>query len=310
VNPVRSLLLAASTNPWLARQATRRRFIRRAVSRFMPGETMEEAVAAAAALATRGLSSILTHLGENVSDQAEARSVVRHYLELLDRVESAKLDADLSVKLTQLGLDLDPDLALEHARSIAERSAARGNRLWIDMEGSAYTEATLDLYRRLRADHDHVGVCLQAYFPRTRQDLESLLPLAPAIRIVKGAYREAPELVFARKPDVDANFFALCARVLELSARRSGAWLAVGTHDGKLIRAIEAHVAANGVARDAFEFAMLYGIQRAEQERLARAGYRTRVLISYGPHWFPWYMRRLAERPANMWFVVRNLWSG
>jgi len=310
VNPVRSLLLAASTNSWLAEQASRRRSIRRAVSRFMPGETLEEALAAALAMGSGGLGSILTRLGENVRDAAEARSVLDHYFEVHERVQSGKLDAEISIKLTQLGLDLNPELALDQARAIAKATASGGKRLWIDMESSAYTDITLDVYRKLKAEHAHVGVALQAYLHRTRNDLESLLPMAPAVRIVKGAYMEPASLVLARKADVDANFMALCRRLLEPSVQRTGAWLAAGTHDVKLIHAIENHVSANGGSRDGMEFAMLYGIKRDEQRRLVADGFRTRVLISYGTHWFPWYMRRLAERPANTWFVLRNMWSG
>ncbi|PYM05031.1 MAG: proline dehydrogenase [Candidatus Rokuibacteriota bacterium] len=307
---MRSLLLAASNNAWMARQATRRRFVRRAVSRFMPGESLEDALAAARRLRDMRIGAILTYLGENITDESEAQAVVRRYFEAIDRIQAERLDAEVSVKFTQLGLDLRADLALEHTRCIARRAAACGQRLWIDMESTAYTDVTLDLFRRLRADGADVGVALQAYLKRTRDDLESLLPLGGSVRIVKGAYREPGDRILTRKRDVDENFYALCGRMLEEAVRRSGARLTIATHDRRLIRRIEADAASRSIPRDAFEFAMLYGIQSAEQARLAADGYRVRVLISYGSHWFAWYMRRLAERPANVWFVVRNALGG
>jgi proline dehydrogenase len=310
MSPVRGLLLAASSNRWLAEQATRRRFVRRAVSRFMPGERFDDALAAATALADQGIDTIVTQLGENITSPDEATAVVRHYEQVLDRLAASNLECEVSVKLTQLGLDLSRDLAVGHTRALAERAGALGRRLWIDMESSDYTDATLDVYRTLRGGGANVGVCLQAYLRRTKADLESLLPLAPAIRVVKGAYREPAAIAFASKAEVDASFFDLCRRLLEEPVRRTGAWLAAATHDVSLVRRIEDHAAAAGVPGDAWEYAMLYGIQRAEQARLAGQGRRVRVLISYGSHWFPWYMRRLAERPANVWFVVKNLFGG
>jgi proline dehydrogenase len=310
MNPLRGLLLAASDNAWLREHATRYRFVRQAVARFMPGETLDDGLRAAAGLHDQGLGAILTHLGENVSDRAEAEAEAQHYLDALDRIRAAGLDAEVSVKLTQLGLDLAPDLACEHVRKVATRAGEHGRRLWIDMEGSAYTEITVDLYRRLLPQHRNLGVALQAYLYRTQRDVEALMPLGGAIRIVKGAYREPPSVAFPTKRDVDRNFLTLTQQLLGPEARSAGLWVAVATHDRHIIARIEALVRAGGVPRDGFEFAMLYGIGREEQRRLARQGQRMRVLISYGSHWFPWYMRRLAERPANLWFVVRSVLGG
>ena len=273
----------------------------------MPGETLEEALAAAADLGRQGMGTLLTQLGENVTDRAEAEAVRSHYLEALERIRERRLDAEVSVKLTQLGLDLESDLARDSLGAIAERARSLGGRVWIDMEGTAYTDATLDLYRRVQRDHPNVGVCLQAYLRRTAADVEALLPLGAAIRLVKGAYREPPELAFPRKPDVDESFFTLTCRLLGEEARRAGVWLAIGTHDARLIARIEAFAAAQRLEPAGFEFALLYGIQRGEQARLARAGTSVRVLISYGSHWFPWYMRRLAERPSNVLFALRGM---
>jgi proline dehydrogenase len=310
VNVLRGALLAGSQSAWLRRRATRSRFVRRAVSRFMPGETLEDAMSAALALRDQGMGAILTHLGENVTDRAEAAEVARHYAVVLERIRAAGLDAEVSVKPTQLGMDLGLETACEHVRGIAERARGMRGRVWIDMEGTPYTDATLELFRRVRASHDNVGVCLQSYLRRTAADLEALLPLAPSIRLVKGAYREPAALAFSRKRDVDENFFALTRRLLGAASLDAGAWLAVGTHDPRLIARIEAHAAAAGVSPDRFEFALLYGIQRPEQARLAAAGARVRVLVSYGTYWFPWYMRRLAERPANLLFALRGILAG
>jgi proline dehydrogenase len=184
-----------------------------------------------------------------------------------------------------------------------------GNFVWIDMEGTAYTDATLDLFRRVRPDFTNVGVALQAYLYRTAKDLAELLPLRPAIRLVKGAYNEPPNLAYPRKKDVDENYFRLAQQMLAPEARQSPALPAFGTHDLRLLQRIERGMQEGGIAKTEIEFQLLYGIQRAEQARLAEAGFRVRVLISYGAQWFPWFMRRLAERPANLGFVMRNLFS-
>jgi len=276
----------------------------------MPGETLDEALRAATVLGGENMGVILTHLGENVTGRSEADAVARHYAEMVDRLIASGLDAEVSVKLTQLGLDLSPDLALEHASALAARAAGLRGRFWIDMEGSAYTEVTLDLYRRLRQEHERVGVCLQTYLRRTASDLESLIPMGAGVRLVKGAYDEPPAIAFRSRQEVDEAFFTLSCRLLDPAARAAGAWLTAGTHDPRLIARIEAHADAGGVPRDAFEFALLFGIGRAEQARLAGSGRRVRVLVSYGEYWFPWYMRRLAERPANVGFVFRKMIGG
>lgn len=304
---MRSVLLAGSRSSWLRERAVKLRFVRRAVSRFMPGETLDDALSAARALGGRRMGAILTFLGENITDAAEADAVARHYLDAIEKVREAGLDAEVSVKLTQLGLDLGPDLALAHVDRLAARAGDHGKRLWIDMEDSRYTGATLELYRRLRQGRSNAGLCLQSYLRRTAADLESLIPLGAAIRLVKGAYKEPAEVAFPRKRDVDESYFALARRLLSEEAGRAGVYAALGTHDTELIRRIAAHALSAGVSKDRYEFELLFGIQTAEQARLTEEGQRVRVLISYGSFWFPWYMRRLAERPANVLFVLRNL---
>ena len=304
---IRNLLLAGSESTWLRSQATRSRIVRRSVTRFMPGETIDAALAAARDLQAAGTPTILTHLGENVRDASEAAAVAAHYLELLDRVHAAGLDAWVSVKPTQLGLDLGMDLCRRHLVRLSTHAANTRNMLWIDMESTPYVDRTIDLYRGLRGEFANVGVALQAYLYRTPEILDALIPLGPAVRVVKGAYREPPSLAFPNKKDVDEQFYRLSVRLVAADAQAAGAFLAIGTHDPALIARLQAHLAAQQVSRDRYEFEMLYGIRRDLQTQLARAGARVRVLISYGEYWFPWYMRRLAERPANLWFVAKNL---
>jgi proline dehydrogenase len=306
---MRSTLLALSTNAWMRDRATKTAFVRRSVSRFMPGEHIEDALRAAAEVKPQGITTILTKLGENLTRVEEAEQVTRHYLDVLDRVAASGLDAQISIKPTQLGLDLDRTLCERNLDRLVERAEQRHNFVWIDMESSPYVDPTLDLFRRSRAKTSRVGIALQAYLRRTQQDVESLVPLGAAIRIVKGAYLEAPEIAFPRKADTDENYYRLCTRLLAPDARTPGALLHIATHDVRLADRLSAYIAQNNVPQSAYEFAMLYGIQRGQQARLAREGRRLRVLISYGEYWFPWYMRRLAERPATVWCVFRTMFG-
>ncbi len=289
-------------------RATRYSFVRRAVSKFMPGETADAALAAAKTLQQVSIGTVFTHLGENIKDPAEAERVTAHYVEVLDRIREMGLNTEVSVKLTQLGLDLGLDLCYQNMRRII-RHAGPGSVVWIDMEASNYVDATLDLYRRSLADFPNVGVCVQAYLYRTRKDVDSLIPLGGAIRLVKGAYQESAAVAFPRKADVDENYFALAQRMLGSEARAHRLRAALATHDVKLIRRIIGWAESQGLSKLSFEFQMLYGIQRGEQVRLARDGWKSVVLIAYGSYWFPWYMRRLAERPANVLFVLRSLFA-
>jgi proline dehydrogenase len=301
----RALLLWASRNRWMRERFTRAGFVRRAVSRFMPGETAGAALDAAGTFDTRGIGTVLTLLGEDLANQAETAAVVTHYSGLLDTIATRGLHTEISVKLTQLGLALDPGIALANLESIARAADARRALVWVDMEGSAWTQATLDLFRRARAGHSNLGLCLQAYLYRTSDDLDALLTQGAAIRLVKGAYAEPRTLAIPGKAEVDANYLKLAERLLDASSR-----VAFATHDGRLIRQILDAAGRRGRPKGAVEFQMLYGIRRAEQDRLAAEGHRVRVLISYGSAWFAWYMRRLAERPANLWFVAKSTFGG
>ena len=306
----RKVLLAASTNAWLRDRATKTAFVRKSVSKFMPGERLEDAMAAARRQQHQhGIGTIFTKLGEAITSRGEAEEVTTHYLDALERIKTAALDAQISVKPTQLGLDIDRELCFVNFMRLVERADARGNFVWIDMESSPYVDPTIELFRRARAASPRVGIALQAYLYRTEKDIESLVSLGSAVRLVKGAYLEPPSIAFPKKADVDANYYKLACRMLADDAQRAGGLLHIATHDPKLVERLNAFVDERGVPPSSYEYAMLYGIQRPLQVRLAQAGRRIRVLIAYGEYWFPWYMRRLAERPANVGFVVKNMFA-
>lgn len=265
----------------------------------MPGEEVDDAFRAAGEFAKEGLGTVLTELGERVTNAAEANGVRDHYLMVLDRIAGDRVPAHVSVKLTHLGLDINRDDCVARVEALAQRAEKVGSYFWIDMEESNYVDATLDVYRAVRANHERVGVCLQSYLRRTAADVESLLKIKPSIRLVKGAYREPPEVAFPKKSDTDRAYHDLSLRLME-----GGAFTVLGTHDIALITRIR-----NKAKGAPHEIHMLYGIKSGEQRALAAAGATVRVLISYGANWYPWYVRRLAERPANVWFVVKNMFS-
>ena len=303
---MRGVFLWAARNTWLKEHLPRFWFMKRAVRRFMPGETLESALDAAKPLESAGIGSMYTRLGENLTNLAEADEVAEHYIGVCDAIKARGYKGEVSVKPTQLGLDLDPERTLAHLRRLATKAGEVGSYLWIDMEGSDYVEATVSLYEQLRADHPRTGICLQAYLKRTPSDVERLRPLDPAIRLVKGAYDEPASMAYRDKRQVDASYLAIAVDVLK-TGRGRPIRLGLGTHDVALIEQIAEQVEPAGVPKDGFEVEMLYGIRSREQYRLAKAGYRVQTLIAYGEYWYPWYMRRLAERPANVAFAIRSL---
>ena len=303
---MRRILLWASRNRWLKARLPRFGWVRRATRRFMPGETADDALEAAATHQAWGIDGVFTLLGENLTDLTEARIVADAYHALIDEIAGRGLDVEISLKLTQLGFDLDPPTAFEHFDALASHSAERGSWAWIDMEGSAYTESTIDFYERARARHENVGICLQAYLHRTPADIQRLLVMKPAIRLVKGAYDEPRAVAYRSRPEVDGSFLALSAQLLE-AVRDDRARFVAATHDVSLIERMTRVGAAIGLAPGQMEIQMLYGIRTDQQRRLSRAGYDVRALIAYGAAWYPWYMRRLAERPANLWFALRQM---
>ena len=301
---MRRVLLWCAQNTWLATHVPRWRFARRAVRRFLPGEGFDSALKAALEFRSKNIAALFTLLGENITDLADANKVVEHYEEVL--AASMEVQAEISVKPTQLGLDIDQEATYANLRRLAHAAEKANSFLWIDMEGSAYTDRTIALYRRLRAEAPRVGVALQAYLYRTVSDLATLMPLRPAIRLVKGAYSESQDIAFVRKRDVDANYLALCVYMLPEVKRRK-LRLVLATHDVDLVARAWRFAQALEMVRSEVEVAMLYGIRTDEQERLAREGFAVRDLIAYGDAWYAWYLRRLAERPANVWFVARQL---
>lgn len=301
---LRNALLWASKNPVLAEKLPRYGFVKKATKRFMPGEDREDALDEAQKLAENGIAATTTLLGENLESLDEADDVVEHYLETLRQIEARGLDMEISVKPTQIGLDF----GTEEARRRLERLArATDSLVWVDMEGSEYVDRTLEIFRKVKDEHGNVGLCLQSYLRRTEEDLQSLLPLRPAIRIVKGAYNEPESVAFPDKAEVDRSFVKLMQTLLRARLHDEAGRPVAGTHDPKMIGETNRIAFELGLDKERYEFAMLFGIQREEQLRLVRRGHEVRVLISYGSAWFPWYMRRLAERPANLWFVAKQL---
>ncbi len=304
----RSILLAAARSKTLNNFALRSAFVKRATTTFMPGEHPEDALDAGAAIASTGRGLIFTQLGEAITQAGEAIAVRDHYLWFFDQIRARGLPAQVSVKPTQLGLDLSFKKCLEHLLALAGKADDSGSALSLDMEDSTYVDRTIDLYVALKRHHGRAGIALQAYLYRTPKDLDRLMPLKPVIRLVKGAYNEPAGLAFRKKSDTDRAYYELACRMLDV-ARSGGCVPVFGTHDIALIRRIAARAEATGVAKGKYEIHMLYGIRDAEQRRLVADGQSVKTLISYGSAWYRWYMRRLAERPANVWFVVKSLFG-
>ncbi len=305
----RTLLLKASDSRWLREHGTKAPFVRRAVSVFMPGETSDDMLAAAATQAQQGIHAVFTRLGENVADMAEADAVRDHYLQVIDDVQKRGLVCEPSIKLTQLGLDVDREAAYRNALAIGRKAMEAGSYFWVDMEQSSYVDVTLDMVSRLRQDVPRIGVALQAYLYRTKDDAARMIREGVGIRLVKGAYKEPESVAFPQKSDVDANYVTLAKTMMAPESRAHGSRAVFGTHDTVIINTLERHGDAAGIPTTDYEIHMLYGIQRGEQRRLAKDRKNCRVLIAYGAYWFPWYMRRLAERPANVWFVAKSIFG-
>ncbi len=306
-------MVTRSTLSYLARHeglkdfAARFRPFRKLTTRFVAGETIDEAVAAIRELNAEGCTASFDHLNESVASPAEAEGEVAEYLRILDQIDKMGIRSNVSIKLSQFGLELDPELAYRNARTVVADAARRGNFVRVDMEGSNYTQVTLDIFKRLRAELglNDVGIVLQSYLRRTYQDAEEMLKVPARIRICKGAYNEPPEVAFPDKKDTDANYI----RVMKLLLT-SGVYHGIATHDPKMIDATTDFARREGIGKESFEFQMLYGVRRDLQRQLARGGYNMRVYVPYGKHWYPYFMRRLAERPANVWFVLKNLFKG
>jgi len=284
------------------------KFTRRAVKKFMPGETWEDAISATRKLLENNIPTTFTHLGENITTLEEAEENTKHYIVLLDKINNENLDIEISLKLTQIGFDLSFDKTFELFSQIADKTKSCNNFVFIDIEDSSYVDKTIEFYKKIKKNYDNVGLCLQSYLYRTMKDIEQMMDINPTIRLVKGAYKEPETVAFKSKKQVDENFFKLSSFLINKIKDKN--WRAAfATHDMNMVKLIEDEGARLGIDKSNLEFHMLYGIKSSEQLKLAADGYGVRVLISYGESWFPWYMRRLAERPANVSFVLKNLLS-
>ncbi len=303
----RSALIYLSRHEGLKEFAAHFKPFQKMTTRFVAGETTEEAVAAIRELNAAGCSASFDHLNESVANAEEAEKEVAEYLGILDQIETTGINSNASIKLTQFGLELDRERAYTNARVVVADAARRGNFIRVDMESSAVTQVTIDIFKRLRSEFglNDVGIVLQSYLRRTYADAQELLKFRARIRICKGAYNETPEVAFPDKKDTDENYI----RVMQLLLS-SGVYHGIATHDPKMIDATVKFAGREGIGKEAFEFQMLYGVRRDLQHQLADDGYNMRVYVPYGKHWYPYFMRRLAERPANIWFVVKNLFKG
>jgi proline dehydrogenase len=304
---MRAFFLWMSHSKFFRRLITGFLFARRAARRFVAGETIDDAIAAIRALNAGGILATVDHLGENVETEADARRATEDYLAVLDRIGIECVKSHGSIKLTQLGLDIGVDFCRDNVARILRRAKEIGTFIRIDMESSEYTARTLDVYRSLRREYENLGIVIQSYLYRSQDDVAALCREGANVRLCKGAYKEPPDKAFPHKADVDASYVALAHMLLSDGARAQGTYTAIATHDPKMIEAAKAHIAEHCVPRDRFEFQMLYGIRRDLQQQLVREGFTVRVYVPYGAEWYPYFMRRLGERPANVWFVLRNL---
>ena len=303
----RSALIWLSKHHELKNFATRFAFFKKLTTRFVAGETIDEVVSYIRTINAENCTASFDHLNESVTSEAEAEAEVTEYLNILARIDETKIRSNVSIKLTQFGLGLDKELAYRNARRVVEDAHRRGNFVRVDMEDSAVTQATIDIFKRLRDEFDlnTVGIVLQSYLYRTYADAQELVKLPARIRICKGAYNEPPEVAFPDKKDVDANYVKVMQLLLS-----SGVYHGIATHDPKMIDATIDFAQREGIGKEKFEFQMLFGIRRDLQKQLARDGFNMRIYVPYGKHWYPYFMRRLAERPANIWFVMKNVLKG
>jgi proline dehydrogenase len=306
-------MITRSALIWLSRQeglkdfATRFGFFKKLTTRFVAGETIDEVIPFIRQINSENATASFDHLNESVGSADEAEREVVEYLNILAKIDEQRIRSNVSIKLTQFGLGLDPELAYQNARKVVVEADRRGNFVRVDMEDSSVTQVTIDIFKRLRSEFglNTVGIVLQSYLYRTLADAQELVKLPARIRICKGAYNEPPEVAFADKKDVDANYIKVMQVLLS-----SGIYHGIATHDPKMIDATIEFATREGIGKEKFEFQMLYGIRRDLQHQLARDGFNVRIYVPYGKHWYPYFMRRLAERPANIWFVMKNLAKG
>jgi len=284
------------------------KFVKRAVKKFMPGETVEAAIQATKQLLSKNIPTTFTRLGENITTIKEAEENTKHYLDLFDKINSEKLDIEISLKLTQIGFDLSFEKTFDNLKSIVEKAKKFNNFVFIDIEDSSYVNRTISLYKQIKESHYNVGLCLQAYLYRTLEDIRSMEIISPCVRLVKGAYKEPDSVAFKKLSLVNDNYLKIAIYLLQLIKDKK-IRVAFATHDITLQEQIKIEAEKIGLDKTSLEFQMLYGIKSSEQVKLVEDGFKIRTLISYGEQWYPWYVRRLAERPANVWFVLKNVFS-
>lgn len=300
---LRTVMLSLAKNDRLAQAVSRNGLSKNLALRFVAGETLDQAVNTTRSLNARGLKVTLDALGENITSEADAATAAGNYLAIIDRIVESEVDSTISLKLTMLGLDFDPALCRQHMVTILDRARETGIFVRIDMEGSAYTQRTLDLFYDLQQTYgDHVGIVLQSYLYRTDRDVRQAIERGVRVRLVKGAYAEPTTVAYPSKRDVDAAYRRQMEMLLD-----GGLYPAIATHDETIIEVAKSYAARLGIASESFEFQMLYGIRRYLQDRLAREGFNVRIYVPFGSSWYPYFMRRMAERPANLLFVLRNL---
>ncbi|HJZ12009.1 MAG TPA: proline dehydrogenase family protein [Acidobacteriota bacterium] len=302
---IKTALLYMSEQPKLQHLAMRMELSRRTARRFVAGETIQEAVEAISRLNDQGFSATIDYLGENVSSENDALRATNEYLQALDEIQKKSADSNVSLKLTQFGLSIHEEMTSANVERVVLRARDYNNFVRIDMEGSPYTDSTLRIFRSLRQKYENVGIVVQAYLYRTEKDIEDLLQLKSRIRLCKGAYKEPPTIAFKKKIDTDRNYIQLMKILL-----KSGIYHGIATHDPAMIQATKKFAKTERIANEQFEFQMLYGIRRDLQSQLIHEGYKLRVYVPYGEEWYSYLMRRMAERPANLFFVVRNLFRG
>ena len=303
----RSALIWLSRKEGLKDFATSFRFFKKLTTRFVAGETIDEVIPFIRQLNSENATASFDHLNESVGSAAEAEQEVNEYLNILAKIDEQRIRSNVSIKLTQFGLGVDPEFAYQNARKVVVEAERRGNFVRVDMEDSTVTQVTIDIFKRLRSEFglNTVGIVLQSYLYRTLADAQELVKLPARIRICKGAYDEPPEVAFTEKKDVDANYIKVMQVLLS-----SGIYHGIATHDPKMIDATIEFATREGIGKEKYEFQMLYGIRRDLQRQLTRDGFNVRIYVPYGKHWYPYFMRRLAERPANIWFVMKNLAKG
>jgi len=302
---IRNILLWSSKNYWISRKLPKYKFVQKSVSRFMPGETLEHALSKCSELEDIGYGTIITYLGENSLNKTQTLNTVKKYQDALEDIDLRSLKTVISVKLTQLGLDIDEELCVENLKQLLKAAKLKNTFVWIDMEEYIYLELTLKIYKELILKHNNIGITLQSYLYRSEDDLRSLLEIAPYIRLVKGAYAENSSVSMQNRNEISDNYIKLANLMLEKKILKGGLIPSFATHDHQIIYSLIKKINTDKIDKIHYEFNMLYGIRRDLQDEILKLDQNLKILISYGEEWFPWYVRRLAENPKNLFLLLK-----